>query len=379
MQYGLSITEIIISFIITGIVYVGLPALFTFAVKKDRPDKKAAKIICIVTGVIGYFAFSFYRAYSGIEGGGSLYPAVIWSIVAYNLIKKKEQPAKPMGTDKAVQAAKIGDIVPTSPEKASKRTIDPEAKLDTVNIEIAARNCYSSVIAALKKTGMTINEEVETAAIMSSLADLTAHSGNADRYAVVNAVTKAIKDLAHLSEADFKTIDKRMDLYGKVIRKEVAPKGIWWPGGEDSFKPILESPLGAVQIVYGDLLISEELQNDYEDGPFPIIDIFSLAEYGPTMTRVVFKEMRDFCLGIQSAFKAEKVFTGLEKAVKNNTENKRDTVNTKLSKTQAISDDSGTDDTDIPVEALKKLKDLYDAGIFSEEEFKEKKKQLLNL
>ena len=36
-------------------------------------------------------------------------------------------------------------------------------------------------------------------------------------------------------------------------------------------------------------------------------------------------------------------------------------------------------DNDIPTESLKALKELHDTGVISEEEFNEKKKQLLRL
>lgn len=68
-------------------------------------------------------------------------------------------------------------------------------------------------------------------------------------------------------------------------------------------------------------------------------------------------------------------FTSNEEAESVSINNVTDSDNNEKS----ISNNPSNVSENIPVEALKKLKDLYDAGIFTEEEFAEKKKRLLKL
>ncbi len=99
------------------------------------------------------------------------------------------------------------------------------------------------------------------------------------------------------------------------------------------------------------------------------------------MTRDVFGEMKDFCLCLQVALNNDKRPQNVTVASTGSTSktNNASSTLTESPTKKAINNKSYIEETEIPVEALKKLKILYDAGIFSEEEFKEKKKQLLNL
>ena len=58
---------------------------------------------------------------------------------------------------------------------------------------------------------------------------------------------------------------------------------------------------------------------------------------------------------------------------------KNDTVNKAAVKNDAIKQSSNSKRSEIPSEQLKQLKKLHDAGILTDEEFSEKKKQILNI
>ena len=122
---GLSATYIVLSLVITAVAYVGLPAIYAFAIKKRRLPKKNARIVCIITGVVIYLAFCFYRAYIGLEGGGSLYPAVIWSVVAYYIVKEKSSSTEPVDKPEPSQAP-----MPAKPTY-SEHSIEPTDNINT--------------------------------------------------------------------------------------------------------------------------------------------------------------------------------------------------------------------------------------------------------
>ena len=284
---------------------------------------------------------------------------------AYFIIKEKDEIPNQANT------------VSTTQTSSTTEPVNKEETMDVCAIEKAVKGRYARIVSALKGTGITINEDIETAAVMISLADITANETEADRHALFEIVKNAIDKQANVVQPNLNIIDKRLDLYGKVVRKDVDPKRAWWPGDDDSIKPLLESPLARILIVYGDLLISKELQADYENGPFPIVDLFSLAEYGPLMTGTVFKEMKDYCLEIRSALKAPSILKKADDPHVDEIEVPSN-VSTEYGENENISTETVANKK-IPADMLRDLKSLYDQGVLTDEEYKEKKKKILGI
>ena len=81
------ITQIIISFIITIIVYLFFPLLLILS--KSEMSKKSIKRTVILNGIFCFILFSFLRNIMGIESSTNIAPACIWSSIAYLLLMKK--------------------------------------------------------------------------------------------------------------------------------------------------------------------------------------------------------------------------------------------------------------------------------------------------
>lgn len=88
MNYNFNLADILISLALTAIAYIGPPVAYAFIIRKRHLTQSEARKTCIITGIGIYLVFFFLYAYLDVDGGGNIYPAVIWSSVAYWIISK---------------------------------------------------------------------------------------------------------------------------------------------------------------------------------------------------------------------------------------------------------------------------------------------------
>lgn len=187
MDYSYNIAGIIISIALTAFFYIAPPAIYAFVIKKSRLPKGKAKKVCTISGVVIFLIFLAIYMAMGIDISGRTYgPALIWSTVAYFIIKEKDEIPNQANT------------VSTTQTSSTTEPVNKEETMDVCAIEKAVKGRYARIVSALKGTGITINEDIETAAVMISLADITANETEADRHALFEIVKNAIDKQANV-------------------------------------------------------------------------------------------------------------------------------------------------------------------------------------
>ena len=97
---GYNILDILIAAAYTAVFYMGPPLIYAFFIKKKLLSPKEAKITAVITGITVYLIFQFLYVYLKIEGGGTIYPAVFWSTIAYWIIKDNKGEGNSKGAPK---------------------------------------------------------------------------------------------------------------------------------------------------------------------------------------------------------------------------------------------------------------------------------------
>lgn len=84
---NISIGDIVISLLITAVVYLLVPIIIIFSGRQF--SQKTLLRITVINGVIVWFLFNFLRAMQGMEFSSNVAPAFLWSTIGYSLLKRK--------------------------------------------------------------------------------------------------------------------------------------------------------------------------------------------------------------------------------------------------------------------------------------------------
>lgn len=80
------IVSLVVSLVTTIFIYLIVPTIIILCGKKYT--KKTLKTIVIVNGVVGFIIFNIIRGFLGEEISSNVFPAFLWSSVAYWLLRK---------------------------------------------------------------------------------------------------------------------------------------------------------------------------------------------------------------------------------------------------------------------------------------------------
>ena len=91
-------SSLIASFVLTALIYTGIPLLIAKISFKWRMEKKNAISLVVINALVFYLIFTFLKYYLAENADNQSAPnvsaAFIWSIVAYRIIRKKNAPEK---------------------------------------------------------------------------------------------------------------------------------------------------------------------------------------------------------------------------------------------------------------------------------------------
>lgn len=89
----ISISSIIIGLVLTAFAYNLIPIILRIALKRGL-EKKDAKRLVIINGVVVYIAFFVLYICLGETRVPNVMPAILWSMLAFNILKESEKERK---------------------------------------------------------------------------------------------------------------------------------------------------------------------------------------------------------------------------------------------------------------------------------------------
>lgn len=126
MEQGIDILNIAINLAITAVIYILPPVIYAFLIRKERLPQKSARTVCIISGLVIWFLLFFVYAALGLESGKrTIGPALIWSGVAYLIIRERNAPEGAVPEVKAEETAKSD--MPEEAEPDAAAASEPES------------------------------------------------------------------------------------------------------------------------------------------------------------------------------------------------------------------------------------------------------------
>ena len=126
MEQGIDILNIAINLAITAVIYILPPVIYAFLIRKGRLPQKSARTVCIISGLVIWFLLFFVYAALGLESGKrTIGPALIWSGVAYLIIRERNAPEGAVPEVKAEETAKSD--MPEEAEPDAAAASEPES------------------------------------------------------------------------------------------------------------------------------------------------------------------------------------------------------------------------------------------------------------
>lgn len=141
-------------------------------------------------------------------------------------------------------------------------------------------NAYHSILSILKECNIVYDCEFETLPFLYILADMTAFNFDKNREKIVKSIQSYIEPL---SVYDAKEFNKRLDLYGKVIARQIEPRNECLIFGDINNQNYIVRALAT----FIDLITNPGCRNDYQTAPIMINDITNVMGLIPLIEEIL--------------------------------------------------------------------------------------------